>query len=208
MRYIMKAGILYNDDALAVLARVKSSLVGPLKKIDDNKGQLLLEADIRCLDQIKSSSGDVRNREYVLIDPEGKVVASARPGYAKGDEPDVVGWPICRMPRVDNAKLNINGTEYFLVLLPADGPVLSIQYPLLRRSYSLHSRLSVRVLQNINIPFLFPFCSYRLYKFCKNRQFLFINSSRKCNMRQLIKCHILRADRAIQWIRHNAFYIL
>ena len=74
MRYIMKAGILYNDDALAVLARVKSSLVGPLKKIDDNKGQLLLEADIRCLDQIKSSSGDVRNREYVLIDPEGKVI--------------------------------------------------------------------------------------------------------------------------------------
>ena len=116
MRYIMKAGILYNDDALAVLARVKSSLVGPLKKIDDNKGQLLLEADIRCLDQIKSSSGDVRNREYVLIDPEGKVVASARPGYAKGDEPDVVGWPICRMPRVDNAKLNINGTEYFLAM--------------------------------------------------------------------------------------------
>lgn len=38
MRYIMKAGILYNDDALAVLARVKSSLVGPLKKSMTTKG--------------------------------------------------------------------------------------------------------------------------------------------------------------------------
>ena len=40
----------------------------------------------------------------------------ARPGYAEGDDPGVVGWPICRMPRVDHANIVVNGEEYLLTM--------------------------------------------------------------------------------------------
>ena len=33
-----------------------------------------------------------------LTDNENQLVGSACPGYADGDDPNVVGWPICRMP--------------------------------------------------------------------------------------------------------------
>lgn len=72
--------------------------------------------DIRYLDESKASSGDVRNREYILTGSKSQLMGSARPGYAGGDDPDVVGWPICRMPRVDHAHVSIGVTEYVLTM--------------------------------------------------------------------------------------------
>ena len=116
MKYTIKAGVLYKNESQLALARIKSVLLGPQRKILSIAGELLLTADVRYLDESKASSGDVRNREYLLTDNENQLVGSARPGYADGDDPDVVGWPICRMPGVDHANIVVNGEEYLLTM--------------------------------------------------------------------------------------------
>jgi hypothetical protein len=32
------------------------------------------------------------------------------------DDPDVVGWPVCRMPKVDRADITIDGTDYLILM--------------------------------------------------------------------------------------------
>ena len=116
MKYTIKAGVLYKNESQLALARIKSALLGPQRKILSIAGELLLTADVRYLDESKASSGDVRNWEYLLTDNDNQLVGSARPGYADGDDPDVVGWPICRMPGVDHANIVVNGEEYLLTM--------------------------------------------------------------------------------------------
>jgi hypothetical protein len=116
MKYTIKAGVLYKNESQLALVRIKSALLGPQRKILSIAGELLLTADARYLDESKASSGDVRNREYLLTDNENQLVGSARPGYVDGDDPNVVGWPICRMPRVDHANIVVNGEEYLLTM--------------------------------------------------------------------------------------------
>ena len=115
MRYTIKSGILYNESQTA-LAKIKSALLGPQRKIISITNETLLTADIRFLDESKASFGDVRNREYILTDGESRLIGSARPGYADGDNPDVAGWPICRMPRVDHAHVSV-GTEAYVLTM-------------------------------------------------------------------------------------------
>ena len=116
MKYTIKAGVLYKNESQLALARIKSALLGPQRKILSIAGELLLTADVRYLDESKASSGDVRNREYILTDTKNQLIGSAHPGYAEGDDPNVVGWPICRMPRVDHADLVMNGKEFLLTM--------------------------------------------------------------------------------------------
>ena len=116
MQYLIKAGVLYQDESQIALAKIKSAPLGPQRRIHGMEGETLLTADIRCLDAAKAGSGDVRNREYILTDSENRLIGSARPGYADGDEPDVAGWPICRMPRVDHAHVWVRETEYVLTM--------------------------------------------------------------------------------------------
>ena len=115
MQYTIKSGVLYNE-AQTALAKIKSALLGPQRKIFSITNETLLTADIRYLDESKASSGDVRNREYILTGSENRLLGSARPGYADGDDPDVVGWPICRIPRVDHVNIVVNGEEYLLTM--------------------------------------------------------------------------------------------
>lgn len=115
MQYTIKSGVLYNETQTA-LAKIKSALLGPQRKIFSITNETLLTADIRYLDESKASSGDVRNREYILTDTKNQLIGSAHPGYAEGDDPNVVGWPICRMPRVDHADLVMNGKEFLLTM--------------------------------------------------------------------------------------------
>ena len=79
MKYTIKAGVLYKNESQLALARIKSVLLGPQRKILSIAGELLLTADVRYLDESKASSGDVRNREYLLTDNENQLVGSARP---------------------------------------------------------------------------------------------------------------------------------
>ena len=116
MQYTIKAGVLYKHEPQCALARIKSALIGPQRKIFSIAGELLSTADVRYLDESKASSGDVRNREYILTNNGNQLICSARPGYADGDDPNVVGWPICRMPRVDHANIVVNGEEYLLTM--------------------------------------------------------------------------------------------
>ena len=115
MQYTIKSGVLYNETQTA-LAKIKSALLGPQRKIFSITNETLLTADIRYLDESKASSGDVRNREYILTNTKNQLIGSAHPGYAEGDDPNVVGWPICRMPRVDHADLVMNGKEFLLTM--------------------------------------------------------------------------------------------
>ena len=57
-----------------------------------------------------------QNREYFLFDNKKHLVGSAFPGYADGNDPDVVGWPICRMQKVDHANVSIDEKKYILTM--------------------------------------------------------------------------------------------
>lgn len=116
MQYQLKAGTLYQKESQLALAKMKSRLLGPQTKIYSISGELLLTADIRDLDESKAGSGDVRCREYILTDRHHHIIGAARPGYADGENPDVAGWPICRMPRVDHAHVRMSPNEYVLTM--------------------------------------------------------------------------------------------
>ena len=116
MRYTVKSGVLYEEQSCQTLAKIKSSLTGPVKKIFRNSDEPVLKTDIRHLNTEKYDSGDVRCREYILINREDEMIAAARPGYAEGNDPAVTGWPICRMPKVDHAQITIKGEIYYLTM--------------------------------------------------------------------------------------------
>lgn len=115
MQYMIKSGVLYNETQTALL-KIKRALPGPQRKIYSIAGALLLTVDVRYLNESKASIGDVRSREYILTDGERRLIGSARPGYADGDNPDVAGWPLYRMPKVDHAHLSVCETEYVLIM--------------------------------------------------------------------------------------------
>lgn len=114
MKYIMKAGILYLDDKMC--ARIKGGFTGPGKTIYSPGGEVLMCTDIVNAGRLQDRAGDISCRKYVLFDSDGKECADASPEYAEGDDPNVVGWPLCRMPRVDHAKLDMGGKKFLLVM--------------------------------------------------------------------------------------------
>lgn len=114
MRYVMKAGVLYSQNNRLVY--IKGVLAGSEKKIFSSDGTLLLQTNIRNIDCSSGQKGDVRLRQYILYDTGRNEYAVAHPDYAEGDNPDVVGWPLCRMPKVDHAKFLMNGNEYRLCM--------------------------------------------------------------------------------------------
>jgi len=108
----MKAGALYQGEKM--LVRLRGSFNGPEKNIFLADGTLLLRTDIRDLDAPAKKTGDVRFRQYIILDEAGKEHAVAKPGYAEGNDPDIVGWPICRLPRIDHAQFLYQDEEYIL----------------------------------------------------------------------------------------------
>lgn len=114
MKYVMKAGALYAGDKMS--ARIKGVFTGPEKKIYSENGAVVMQTDIVNADVPPDERGNVRYRRYILSDVNGNECAAASPDYAEGDDPAVVGWPACRMPRVDHAEIVIDGKEYLLVM--------------------------------------------------------------------------------------------
>lgn len=114
MKYTMKAGTLYSQNH--TLAYIKGILTGPEKKIFSADGALLLQTTIQNLDAPAEKRGDVHFRKYILSDINGNSYAVASPEYADGDDPAAIGWPICRMPKVDHAKILIQENEYLLIM--------------------------------------------------------------------------------------------
>ena len=114
MNYIMKLGMLYVENSTKDLAKIKSAIIGAEKNIYIHENELIAKTNIRNLEQKGGNSGDVRFREYVMLDTEGNVIVSGRPDYAKGENPDEAGWPAVRVPRVDHAEIYIKKKKYIL----------------------------------------------------------------------------------------------
>lgn len=123
MKYIMKSGILYANEKIT--ARLKGIFTGPEKKVYSADGSLAFQVDIRYLSIPPVKTGDVRFKEYVVFNTQGKECAVAKPDYAEGDDPAVAGWPVCRMPRADHAKLFMDGKEYQLIMQNSQNYTLS-----------------------------------------------------------------------------------
>ena len=116
MRYMMKSGTLSNPKNGRMLAQIKSSFWGARKTIflsDDDKQY---HTDINILGAPAKKSGNVRLRIFTLNNNNGEVLMEAHPCYAKDDDPDIVGWPICRTPKIDHADLSIGDIWYLLVM--------------------------------------------------------------------------------------------
>ena len=114
MNYTMKLGMLYEENSTKDLAKIKSAIIGAEKNIYIHENELIAKTNIRNLEQKGGNSGDVRFREYVMLDTEGNVIVSGRPDYAKGENPDEAGWPAVRVPRVDHADIYMRDKKYSL----------------------------------------------------------------------------------------------
>lgn len=112
--YTLKSGILYQEPEKKELVNIKASLSGPEKKIYRGEKEILV-SDIHYTDGDRQA-GDVRDKEYTLIDEKGCIVGVARPDYRAEDDPDVVGWPVCRMPKVDHASVKMNGMDFVMTM--------------------------------------------------------------------------------------------
>ena len=116
MRYTIQSGILTAEASQEVLAKIKSTVIGPVKKIYTNGNEPVLKTDICPCGARSGCTGDVRSKAYVMVSGNGEKTAVAFPGYASGEDPDVVGWPICIMPKVDHASITAKGTNYSLTM--------------------------------------------------------------------------------------------
>lgn len=114
MKYIMEAGILYADKKM--LARLKGVFNSPEKSIFLADGTLALRTSIRSLKIPPEKKGDVRFRNYIMFDKNGRECVLAKPSYATGHEPETAGWPVCRIPKVDHVHMKINDTEFCLFM--------------------------------------------------------------------------------------------
>lgn len=122
MEYTMRAGVLYLGER--AVARIKSALSSPRREVCSADGSLLLRAEVRVQPSRERTAGDVRLRRYVLTDGAGEELAVARPDYARGEAPEVAGWPLCRVPRVDRARVQIGAREYQLYMESGQSYVL------------------------------------------------------------------------------------
>lgn len=112
MNYILKLGVLYEENFKRDLAKIKSILIGAEKNIYTQEKEWIAKTNIR--NRNNENYGDVRFREYVLMDKEGEVIALGYPDYAKEENPDEVGWPATRVPKVDHAEVYIGEKKYIL----------------------------------------------------------------------------------------------
>ena len=124
MRYMMKSGILSNFDNEKKLAQIKSEFWGAKKTITLSDSDSLYQTNIDIMSAPLERSGDVRYRVYILTNENDEVLLKGHPGYALEDDPDVVGWPVYRAPKVDHADVLIDGFNYLLVMNNSQNYVL------------------------------------------------------------------------------------
>lgn len=111
MKYRMKAGVLSEESGGQPLVRIRGIFYGPEKRIFSSDGALLLRTDICRLDGPLERAGEIQYREYVMYYGDGTQCAVAKPAYAEN-----AGRPLCHMPRVDHAVLQMNDAAYFLMM--------------------------------------------------------------------------------------------
>ena len=118
--YTVSSGVLTREDDGKKLLRIVNAPGRCEKRISTMEGIILGRTEIRG-----ERSGHNRGRSYVLLDTLGKTCAVVRPGYAKGEDPEEIGWPIHRMPTVDHAEVMIDGEMCMLTMHSAHHYTLS-----------------------------------------------------------------------------------
>ncbi|WP_202613453.1 hypothetical protein [Merdibacter massiliensis] len=113
MKYVMKSGSLMSNGQQLVY--ITGSLVQTDKKVVNKAGTVLLELDI--VDLETENLEEELDHQYVMYNKERKVILSAFPAYAENNRPSEVGWPVCRMPKVDHAIIKAKNSEYTLQML-------------------------------------------------------------------------------------------
>ncbi len=109
----MSAGELSERGSQRPLLRLRGLLPGGEKRVLAPDGTLLLRTIVR---RSGAQTGSVRDKQYVMQDGNGAELAVARPDYADGDDPASAGWPVCRLPRVDRALVQMGGESCRLVM--------------------------------------------------------------------------------------------
>lgn len=122
MIYYLTAGVLCAADEAQPLAHIRGCLCGAEKQVFNGDNSLLLRTDIRLL---YPDAQAVPAKEYVMYGPDGSELAVARPRCSTGDDPSAASWPVCRMPRADEAVLTMEGREYTLVMENVQNYVLT-----------------------------------------------------------------------------------
>lgn len=107
-------GALYSADEKTKYAMIRSDLFSQARKICFEDGTVLASADVFV--EKGNTASNVKRKQYVLKDAEGKEIMKAQPGYAEGEDPDVNGWPAARMPRADHAEMEYDGVKYTLLM--------------------------------------------------------------------------------------------
>lgn len=116
MRYMIKSGILSDLDNEKKQAQITNIWGGAKKNIILYASDFRYQTDIEKLDTPPERMGDVRYRMYTLKNCDSTILMEARPDYAKDDNPDEIGWPICRAPKVDHANILIGKITYLLTM--------------------------------------------------------------------------------------------
>lgn len=113
MEYVILGGCLYPKDGKehdAPLARIKNTLCGGERLILGPGGAPALRA-------LAETGAPGEAKQYLLLRPDGTVVARGRPGYAAGQDPAHQGWPLSHLPRTDHADLVLDGEACVLEML-------------------------------------------------------------------------------------------
>jgi len=164
MNYTMKSGILYTGQT--ILFRLKGAFCGPERSILRPDGTLALLTQIRNLDPPEGKSGHVRCREYLVSDSEGNTCALAKPDYADGSDPDINGWPLYGIPRVDHARFFYQNSEYLLKMQnsqnyflsdPSGSPIVQILHKGLAGGWNIETTSQIPPEM---ICAIFVFCRY------------------------------------------------
>ncbi|HJC00929.1 MAG TPA: hypothetical protein H9764_10800 [Candidatus Flavonifractor merdavium] len=116
MIYELKTGVLRREEGGESLARIKGGLGGPARQILTPGGTVLLRTDILRLEAPRGREGDLRYTRYRMYGADGGVYAEGAPGYAPEEDPERVGWPVCRMPRADRIALTAGEARYTLYM--------------------------------------------------------------------------------------------
>lgn len=124
MRYIIKSGNIYEETQKEPLLQLKSMFIGPEKRILLPDGNVVLRTDIRQHPAPLHQKSNVRFREYIMLDSKEYMLACAKPEYSSEEDPEIHGWPACRTPKVDHAKVMIMNKTYQLTMLNSQNYVL------------------------------------------------------------------------------------
>lgn len=134
MRYLLKSGVLCEEKGTKILSRIKHTIWCTSKTVTLSDDTPILKITIRDPDTSEDKRGNKRFREYVMLDRNDTLIAVGYPAYAEGEDPDRNGWPICRMPRVDHAIVQIAEATFLLTMHD-------------NRHYSLEDRDGQKILQ-------------------------------------------------------------